>query len=255
LHVCAAGCNVEIPMKAIVTGHTKGLGAALAANLLARGVPVLGVARTTAPDLAEVYPDLFEEIELDLADGVALAGWIEGGALASWLDGSGAVLLLNNAGMVSPVGPLGAQEPQAVLRAITLNVAAPMALSAAVVRASPGAQRRILHLSSGAARNAYPGWSVYCATKAALDHHARAVALDEEQGVRICSLAPGVIDTGMQAEIRATPEERFPMRQRFVDLKETGTLVDPVECAERMVDYLLGSGFGDEVIADLRTLT
>jgi benzil reductase ((S)-benzoin forming) len=241
-------------MKAIVTGHTKGLGAALAANLLARGVPVLGVARTTAPELAEGYPDLFEEIELDLADGVALASWIDGGALASWLDGSGAVLLLNNAGMVSPVGPLGAQEPQAVLRAITLNVAAPMALSAAVVRASPGAQRRILHLSSGAARNAYPGWSVYCATKAALDHHARAVALDEEQGVRICSLAPGVIDTGMQAEIRATPEERFPMRQRFVDLKETGTLVDPVECAERMVDYLLGSGFGDDVIADLRTL-
>jgi benzil reductase ((S)-benzoin forming) len=242
-------------MKAIVTGHTRGLGAALAGNLLARGVPVLGLARTGAPDLAQAHPDLFDEVELDLADGAALAAWLAGGALADYLDGSGAVLLLNNAGMVSPVGPLDGQDPHAVLRAVALNVAAPMALSAAVVRASAGAQRRILHISSGAARNPYPGWSVYCATKAALDQHARAVALDGERGVRICSLAPGVIDTGMQAEIRASTEECFPLRQRFVDLKETGTLVDPVQCAEQLVDYLLGSGFGAEVIADLRTLS
>jgi benzil reductase ((S)-benzoin forming) len=241
-------------MKAIVTGHTKGLGAALAANLLARGVPVLGIARSRAPELRAAYPDLFEEAELDLANSAALSVWLDGAVLGRYLDGSGAVLLLNNAGMVSPVGPLDEQDPQAVLRAVVLNVAAPMALAAAVVRASGGAQRRILHISSGAARNAYPGWSVYCATKAALDHHARAVALDGERGIRICSLAPGVIDTGMQAEIRATPVDRFPLRQRFVELKETGTLVDPDECAEQMVDYLLGAGFGAEVIADLRTL-
>jgi benzil reductase ((S)-benzoin forming) len=241
-------------MKAIVTGHTKGLGAALARNLLARGVPVLGLARTRSDELAQSWPGLFEQVELDLADGPALVAWLRGSALPDYLDGTGAVLLLNNAGMVSPVGPLDEQDPEAVLRAVTLNVAAPMALAAAVVRASEGGQRRILHISSGAGRHPYPGWSVYCATKAALDHHARAVVLDADQGVQICSLAPGVIDTGMQAEIRATPEENFPMRQRFVDLKETGTLVDPDECAEQLVDYLLGKSFGDEVVADLRTL-
>jgi NAD(P)-dependent dehydrogenase (short-subunit alcohol dehydrogenase family) len=129
-----------------------------------------------------------------------------------------------------------------------------MALAAAVVRASDGGQKRIMHISSGAGRHAYPGWSVYCATKAALDQHARAVVLDGGKDVQICSLAPGVIDTGMQAEIRATPEESFPMRQRFVDLKDTGTLLDPDECAEQLIDYLLGKSFGDEVVADLRTL-
>jgi hypothetical protein len=72
--------------------------------------------------------------------------------------------------------------------------------------------------------------------------------------VQICSLAPGVIDTGMQAEIRATPEDCFPMRQRFVELKEAGTLLDPDDCAEQLVDYLLGKSFGDEVVADLRAL-
>ncbi len=241
-------------MKAIVTGHTKGLGAALARNLLARGVPVLGLARTRSDELAQSWPELFEEVELDLADGPALIDWLDGSALSDYLDGTGAVLLLNNAGMVSPVGPLEEQDPRAVLRAVTLNVAAPMALAAAVVRASDGGQKRIMHISSGAGRHAYPGWSVYCATKAALDHHARAVLMDAAQDVQICSLAPGVIDTGMQAEIRDTPEDRFPMRQRFVDLKETGTLLDPDECAEQLVDYLLGKSFGDEVVADLRTL-
>ena len=245
-------------MKAIVTGHTKGLGAALAANLLARGVPVLGLARTPAPALRAAYPDLFDEVELDLADAVALAGWLAGSALDDYVDGSGAVLLLNNAGTVSPVGPLDGQDPLAVMRAVALNVAAPLALSAALsramVRAGRGGQQRILHLSSGAARNAYPGWSVYCATKAALDQHARAVALDAGSGVRICSLAPGVIDTGMQAEIRATPASHFPMRERFVELKETGALVDPDECAEQLIDYLLGASFGHEAVADLRTL-
>ena len=242
-------------MKAIVTGHTRGLGAALAGNLLARGVPVLGLARSRSAELATTYPELIEEVTLDLADSVALSDWLGSGALGDYLDGTGAVLLLNNAGMVSPVGPLDVQDPRIVLRAVQLNVAAPMALAAAVVRASAGAQCRIVHISSGAARNAYPGWSVYCATKAALDHHARAVALDQQRGVRICSLAPGVIDTGMQAEIRAVPEDRFPMRQRFVDLKETGSLVEPDECAEQLIDYLLGAGFGAEVVADLRSLS
>ena len=241
-------------MKAIVTGHTKGLGAALARNLLARGVPVLGLARTRSDELAHNWPELFEQVELDLADGPALVDWLDGKGLSDYLDGTGAVLLLNNAGVVAPIGPLEKQDPRAVLRAVTLNVAAPMALAAAVVRASEGGQQRILHISSGAGRHAYPGWSVYCATKAALDHHARAVVLDAAQGVQICSLAPGVIDTGMQAEIRATPQEDFPMRPRFIELKAAGTLLDPDECAEQLVDYLLGKSFGDEVVADLRTL-
>jgi hypothetical protein len=59
----------------------------------------------------------------------------------------------------------------------------------------------------------------------------------------------------MQSEIRAVPEARFPMRQRFIDLKESGALLDPDTCAEQLVDYLLGAGFGAEVIADLRTLS
>ena len=240
-------------MKAIVTGHTKGLGAAIAQELLARGIPVLGLARGRAPGAAERHAGLLSEIALDLSDGAALSAWLGKGELAAWLAGCGTALLVNNAGVVWPVGPLAEQDPLQAIRAATLNVAAPLALAAAVVRASPGAERRILHVSSGAGRSAYPGWSVYCATKAALDRHAEAVALDGDATVRACSLAPGVIDTGMQAEIRATSENRFPMRERFVQLKEQGGLSSPEDCARELVEYLLAPGFGGKPVDDLRS--
>lgn len=240
-------------MKAIVTGHTKGLGAALASDLLARDIPVLGLARTFSQEMQDRCPGLLSQIEIDLADTGALAAWLAGGTLRRYLAGDNFVLLINNAGVVQPVGALPDQDPLAVARAVALNVAAPMMLSAAVVRASAGAERRILHVSSGAGRSAYPGWSVYCATKAALDQHARAVALDAAAGVRICSLAPGVIDTEMQAEIRATPPERFPLRDRFIELQRAGELSTPQSTARAVVEYLLATGFGREPVDDLRT--
>jgi NAD(P)-dependent dehydrogenase (short-subunit alcohol dehydrogenase family) len=241
-------------MKAIVTGHTKGLGEAIAGELMKRGIPVLGLARGLSRDLADRYPELLTQVEIDLSNAAHLSAWLHARALHDYLDGCGTALLVNNAGMVSPVGPLHEQDAVAVVKAVSLNVAAPMALAAAVARVAAGAEKRILHISSGAGRNAYPGWSVYCATKAALDMHAQAVVLDGAKDVRICSLAPGVIDTGMQAEIRSTPEQHFPMRERFVQLKAAGELASPQDCARGAVEYLLSPGFGKKPVADLRNL-
>jgi benzil reductase ((S)-benzoin forming) len=242
-------------MKAIVTGHTKGLGAAIAENLLARGVAVLGLARGASPELARRFPGLLSQIEIDFSDSAALGAWLAGPALKAYLDGCAQALLINNAGVVAPVGALHDQDPAAVIAAVTVNVAAPLALAAAVVRASAGAEQRILHMSSGAARSAYAGWSVYCATKAALDQHARAVALDGDPKVRVCSLAPGVIDTAMQAEIRSTPDQRFPLRERFVQLKAEGALTAPGDAARGIVEYLLAASFGQNPVDDLRQLS
>ncbi|MFP3548025.1 SDR family oxidoreductase, partial [Rhizobium sp. SIMBA_035] len=90
---------------------------------------------------------------------------------------------------------------------------------------------------------AYPGWSIYCSTKAALDHHARAVALDANRALRICSLAPGVIDTNMQAQIRGSDAEQFPMREKFEDLKRNGQLSTPEQCATQLLDYVFSDAF------------
>jgi benzil reductase ((S)-benzoin forming) len=243
-------------MKAILTGHTRGLGASIAADLLSRDIPVLGLSRTKNVELEDRFPTALEQFELDLSDSASLAQWLAGDTLHRFLSDSKSILLINNAGMLQPVGAIETQDVFVISRAVNLNVAAPMMLASAVTAASPNANdRRILHVSSGAGRNAYPGWSVYCATKAALDHHARAVAMDQTPALRICSLAPGVVDTDMQAEIRASTVEQFPLREKFEALKRNGQLFNPEECAKRLVDYLLSENFGVVPIADLRDVS
>lgn len=243
-------------IKAIVTGHSRGLGTALAGSILAREIAVLGVSRAGSDVLARAHPGLLAQVALDLSDTRAVQQWIGGGTLAAWLSDADTVLLVNNAGVVQPIGPLPLQDPAAIGTAVALNVTAPLMLAAAVAaQRRAGTECRVLHVSSGAGRHVFPGWSVYCATKAALDHHARAVVLDNTPGLRICSLAPGVIDTDMQAEIRATGVERFPLRERFETMKREGALVSAQDCAERIVTHLLSDAFGAAPVADIRELS
>ncbi|TWI69084.1 NAD(P)-dependent dehydrogenase (short-subunit alcohol dehydrogenase family) [Pseudoduganella lurida] len=239
-------------MKAIVTGHSRGLGEGIVRALLARGAQVMGIARQGNPALAGV-----QQVPLDLADAAAIEAWLEGGALAAFLAdaeaASGPVLLVNNAGVVQPVGAPGRQGAARLARAVAVNVAAPLMLTDAFVEASGHCpDRRVLHISSGAGRHPYSGWSAYCATKAALDMHAQAVALDQVPGLAIASVAPGVIDTGMQAEIRTVDEADFPALERFIALKEEGGLDDASEAGARLVDYLLAGHFGADPVTDLR---
>ena len=239
-------------IKAIVTGHSKGLGEGIAAALLAQGIAVLGVARRPAMQLTERFPGLLTESAADLSDPAALSAWLAGASVHDFVQGATTILLVNNAGTVQPVGPLAEQDPMDVLRAVTLNVAAPLALAAAVVEVRGDAVCKILHISSGAGRSAYPGWSVYCATKAALDRHAEAVLLDGDASVRCVSLAPGVIDTGMQEEIRGSTAEQFPMLERFIAMKEEGALQSAEATGADIVTLLLADGFGEVAVADIR---
>lgn len=241
--------------RAILTGHSRGLGAALCEALLGRGVAVLALARSTPPGLTGRFPGRLREVALDLSDSAALVAWLEGGTLRDFLADAGQALLVDNAGLLEPVALAGHQDPAAIVRAVALNVAAPLLLANAFAAATAGcADRRILHVSSGAARTPYAGWNVYCATKAALDHHARAVAAENLPGLRIVSLAPGVVDTGMQALIRDADPEDFPMRDRFVAMQAAGGLARPEDAARRMVDFLLGDGYGAAPTADIREL-
>jgi NAD(P)-dependent dehydrogenase (short-subunit alcohol dehydrogenase family) len=243
------------PIRAIVTGHTRGLGSALTEQLIARNVTVLGLSRSRHATLKTRFPTRLEEIELELADPTRVAQWIATDALRAFVSGAQTVLLINNAGMVQPIGPIEGQDAAAIASAVSLNVATPLMLASALAAAAVDASdRRIVHISSGAARNAYSGWSIYCATKAALDHHARAVTLDANRALRICSLAPGVIDTDMQAEIRGSGEEQFPMRLKFEDLKRNGQLSTPEQCAAQLIDYALGDAFGQTPVADIREI-
>ena len=238
-------------LRAIVTGHSQGLGSGIVEALLAERFDVLGLSRSAQP----AAPGL-RQVPIDLADPDALAGWLDSGTLAAFVSGASRVLLVNNAGTVAPIAPAGMQGAAAIAQAVSLNISAPLMLANGFIAATdPASDRRILHISSGAGRKPYPGWSVYCATKAALDMHARAVAEDAPVGLRIESLAPGVIDTGMQARIRATPAERFRLREDFEAMKRDGALAGAGERGAAILRHLLSAGFGQDPVSDIRKVS
>lgn len=247
--------------RVVLTGHSRGLGAALARAFLGRGASVLGLSRQALAGVPAEQAARLTEVALDLSDVSAVEGWLASGMLGTWLEGAEHTLLVNNAGTVSPIGATGGLQPGLIgqvglgplARAVALNVTAPLLLTDAFVAATRGrADRRVAHVSSGAARTPYPGWSTYCATKAALDMHARATQLDAVPGLRVASVAPGVIDTDMQADIRAASATDFPMQARFVALKQDGQLTAADDAAMRLASYVLSDAFGSDPGPDIR---
>ena len=110
-------------------------------------------------------------------------------------------------------------------------------------------------VSSGLGRRAMAGSASYCAAKAGLDHLARAVALEEASrpnGARVVSLAPGVIDTDMQVQLRGADPARFGDRERFVQLKTGGHLDSPAAAAAKLVAFLDRADYGSNPVADVR---
>jgi benzil reductase ((S)-benzoin forming) len=88
-----------------------------------------------------------------------------------------------------------------------------------------------------------------------MDHFTRCSALDEAErphGARLVSLAPGVIDTDMQIQLRAGDPAAFPDRERFVELKNQGQLASPDEAAARVLAWLDRPDFGANPVADVR---
>jgi NAD(P)-dependent dehydrogenase (short-subunit alcohol dehydrogenase family) len=182
--------------------------------------------------------------------------------LLAWLqsqpgDGFASATLINNAGVIPPIAPLSLSDPADLAHALRVGLEAPMLLSAAFLRATDSwqATRKILNISSGLGRRAMASQSAYCAAKAGMDHFTRCLSLDEAlkpRGAKVCSLAPGVIDTDMQVQLRSTDDALFPDRQGFAGLHLGGQLTSPDEAARRVLAYLARADFGQNPVADVR---
>jgi NAD(P)-dependent dehydrogenase (short-subunit alcohol dehydrogenase family) len=165
--------------------------------------------------------------------------------------------LINNAGLLGPVGPIDRADPERLAAALRVDLEAPLLLTAAFLRATRdwAIDKRVLNISSGAGRRPIAGWAAYCAAKAGLDHYSRVVALDEAllpHPARIVSLAPGIIDTDMQGELRTADAPGFPEKSHFVELKVSGQLPSPHAAAARVLAYLARPDFGTQPVADVR---
>ncbi len=166
-------------------------------------------------------------------------------------------VFIHSAGTLTPIGFAGEVDGDAYRRNILLNSAAGQVLGHLFLEALAGREGRfdLVMITSGAARGVYPGWSAYGAGKAAVDHWVRHAGAEQELrgGVRVSAIAPGVLDTAMQAEIRETAERQFPSVERFHRLHEEGQLV-AVEDAARKIWRVLEEGVEQGAVLDLRDL-
>lgn len=239
-------------MKAfIITGVSKGIGLELAKQLSRAGHFVVGIART------ERELEGMKFIQADLSKPKNLESLVNE-IIESAAQSIGSFTLINNAGMVDPIGLIGAVSAEEMTKAIAVNLTAPMIISNTFISKLKGFEgsKRIVNISSGAGRNAYEGWGTYCATKAGLDHFSRVVALEQlnaKHPVEIVSIAPGIIDTGMQEAIRASNEEAFPLLERFIDYKEQGLLSSPEQTAQKLISFIENKDFKEVgPIVDIR---
>jgi NAD(P)-dependent dehydrogenase (short-subunit alcohol dehydrogenase family) len=150
-------------------------------------------------------------------------------------------LWVNNAGVLDPIGPLVDVGPRALREHFDVNVMGVAAGSVAFarhVRSRPGTGV-LVNMSSGAATKPYEGWGPYCGSKAAVEIMTEVIAREERaHGLRAYALAPGVVDTDMQALIRSTPPDRFPQVDRFLRLHADRSFTTPAWVGAYILDRL-----------------
>ena len=243
----------------ILTGGSRGMGLSMGQQLLQQGHQLLSIARKTSAPLAASAsrPEQLLQWEQDLAQSAAAAQ-----RLTTWLGtlNSGdwaSITLINNAGVIPQIAPLSQVPAADMINALRVGLEAPMALTGAFLGTTEGwmIPRKVLNISSGLGRRAMASQASYCTVKAAMDQFSSCVALEEAakpNGARIVSLAPGVIDTDMQVQLRSAASTDFPDVGRFAGLHSNGQLTSADDAAARVLAWLARPDFGDQVVADVR---
>lgn len=245
----------------LITGTSRGIGAALARALLSPDHHLICISRGTNEELvaqakANSCPLTYHQMDLGETD--RLIPWME--QTLAQIDPTqvSSINLIQNAAALRPIQPIGREiQADQIGLGVRVNLLAPMLMTEAFVSAVQDwpVPKRIVNLSSGAARRAVHAWSMYCTTKAALDMHSRCLAEEQKtqsHPIKVVAVAPGTVDTAMQDHLRTQSHEVFPGVQRFLDLKKEGKLWSAEYVAQRLIKFMDRPDFGEEVLADLR---
>lgn len=218
-----------------ITGTGKGIGKSLAEELLKNASnKVIGISRSNT-----ITASNFEFIPLNLNDlsEVKKFSFPEIGSATG-------ITLINNAGVIGEIKPLGCLSDNSIIEVFNVNLISPALLTNKFIRAYEKqiAEKIILHISSGAGKYPIDSWSAYCASKSGIDMFTRVG--NEEQQVRNknaflhISIAPGIIDTAMQEQIRSADQKDFFRLNDFISYKNDRQLKTPEETAAAIVKLL-----------------
>jgi len=225
----------------LVTGASKGIGRSIALTLAGKSATVLLLARpsealsATTAEVQALSTDSVS-IECDLATPASIDAAV---ALikrhAKQLDG-----LVHNAGDIEPIKPIFDADQGDWNRSLMVNLLGVQQLTAGLSPLFEGGHRvRVTTISSGAALRPLVSWSAYCTAKAGLDMWTRCLAAEgASMNISAVSVAPGIVDTAMQATIRSATDEDFPLRGNFVGYHEDGQLSSPDEVANKLLPLI-----------------
>ncbi|WP_395057277.1 SDR family NAD(P)-dependent oxidoreductase [Flavobacterium sp.] len=211
----------------IITGGNKGIGSGIVSAYKNSGYQIISIARTLNP--SDEYKEV-TQIVLDLIITEDLENAFSQILNAIDKDAVERIVFINNAGTLGKIGRLENNSVSDIQSIIQINTITPFLLTSVFLKETQNwnCSKKIINISSGAAVKPYYGWSLYCASKAAIDMMTKAVAVEQEtieNGTKIVAIYPGVVDTDMQTQIRKSKIENFADLQRFIDLKESNSLV------------------------------
>lgn len=214
-----------------LTGASRGLGRAIALELAKKGADLALFARSlkglqeTQELILEQSPQCTTYLgDTDISDYDTFKEKLEQACQQfGRVDG-----VIHNAALVQPVAPIAELDLKAWDKQFQINVSAALLACQITIPYLRESQGTIVMLGTGASTFPIPGMSAYCTTKAGLAHFARVLAHEENQ-ITTLTIQPGVVDTGMQKDIREFGKESMPegMYQYFNDLHKKGELVAP----------------------------
>jgi len=223
----------------IVTGASRGLGAAVACWLGKVGAAVTLIARSeeklseTGGDVRRLGGEpLVFRADVSRYDACRKA-------VDNTLDRFGRIdAVVNNAGIVQPISAIARTDPADWRYNLEVNLIGPFNLIRATVAALRRQKGRIVNVSSGAANLALESMSAYCTAKAALNHFTRVIAVEEPELTAV-AVRPGVVDTNMQTFIRQEGPRAMPSDQAdyYRQLKDRGEL-EPAAIPARSIAWL-----------------
>lgn len=218
---------VPTKQRALITGVSRGIGFALAHNLLQRGIEVLGIARTDRSQISQLITSPgFTYLSLDLATNNGLY------SLQEFIKTQKLTFdfVIHNAGMMMTPQTLDAMSTDIMEQTIQLNLLAPMKLSH-ILAPFYQSHSRILNITSPAATRATAQEGPYCISKAGLNVLTQVLRKElEPRSIAVAGVIPGQVDTDMQFILRNT--QTFHLQQKFHDNFIHGLLISPDICAD-----------------------